>query len=435
MTVSELIRNPPMATPGQSRANCSDFVAADGQRYQIEFVTDLVDLDQYRTPWQLLADGAADPNVFYEPWFFAAAARYLPPKNEWRILLVWRADKNAAHERHLCGLFPFVQTRGFGGIRQWSLWNHPYCFLTNPLIERGQHVNVLRAVLHYARTAGHKISTLEFPLLAGEGPLNHGLTEVLRENLSATFRPDKYLRATTSYRGDVEEQLKNTIGGHHLREFRRQRRKLESQGQLEYRTLQDQNAVDLWIDWFLALEAAGWKAQAGTAMKLNEPHAEFFREMVRTGLQQSRVRMEGLFLNGEPVALKCNLLSPPAAFAFKIAFDESLRKCSPGIQLEFESLQQFNLQTRIDWADSCAAPDHPMINRIWSERRVIQHLIVSTGSIRGDLVISSLPLVRSLCRLQRRLTQSCMQFFKRPAPAASKPTASAGATTEPGRSV
>ena len=52
--------------------------------------------------------------------------------------------------------------------------------------------------------------------------------------------------------------------------------------------------------------------------------------------------------------------------------------------------------------DSCAVADHPMINRLWTERRAVQSLTLATGRAPGDLLVSLMPLGRWLKRLFRR---------------------------------
>ena len=108
--------------------------------------------------------------------------------------------------------------------------------------------------------------------------------------------------------------------------------------------------------------------------------------------------MFGLFLNGEPIAMKVNFLASPGSFAFKIAYDERFSKFSPGVQLELENLRRLHETPKIEWMDSCAVPKHFMINRLWKERRTIQHVRVSTGGWLGNLEIGVRTLLRSIRR-------------------------------------
>ena len=66
-----------------------------------------------------------------------------------------------------------------------------------------------------------------------------------------------------------------------------------------------------------------------------------------------------------------NFLTAPGAFSYKTAFDEDYARFSPGVLLQRENLALLE-RDGIDWVDSCAAQDHPMIDHFWRERRVIQ---------------------------------------------------------------
>ncbi|WP_437193106.1 GNAT family N-acetyltransferase [Planctomicrobium sp. SH527] len=403
MALAQLELKPSESTTQHGDASRITIALGGDTSFSVQHLTSVGELTPYLEEWTQLSESSLEPNAYYAPWFFQSAAAHLCQNEHWHIVLVWKSDKAKPGSQRLCGFFPFVETRGFIRTRQWTLWQHPYCFLTTPLVEPGLQTAVFHCVLKFATDA--KVHAVEFPLFSGEGALHQGMVECLRERLATTFIKDHYLRAITPYVTETDETAILGIGGHHLRELKRQRRKLESLGQLEYRVLRDTRTTDLWLDWFLKLESAGWKAQQGTALQQAEADTRFFRSMIMTGLAENKIKLEGLFLNGDPIAMKVNLFSPPAAFAFKIAFDETLRKWSPGIQLELESLQQFLKSDEINWADSCAAPGHPMIDRVWRDRRVIQHLLISTGHGRSDEIIGSLPLLRALRRTQRRLIQ------------------------------
>jgi hypothetical protein len=111
--------------------------------------------------------------------------------------------------------------------------------------------------------------------------------------------------------------------------------------------------------------------------------------------------MLGLLVNGEPVALKCNILSGAGAFAFKIAYKEKFRRFSPGLQLELETIRRLHLQRSIQWMDSCAAPNHAMINSLWAERRTIQNVAVPVHARFGAPIRSLVELRGAFTRLRQ----------------------------------
>ena len=73
-----------------------------------------------------------------------------------------------------------------------------------------------------------------------------------------------------------------------------------------------------------------------------------------------------------------NFVTPPGACSFKTAFDENFARFSPGVLLQLENLAMLE-NPQVEWTDSCAAADHPMIDRIWRERRAIGRVSIAIG--------------------------------------------------------
>jgi hypothetical protein len=172
--------------------------------------------------------------------------------------------------------------------------------------------------------------------------------------------------------GDYLEEMRP----HRRREFRRQARRLEEQfgASLEVRDVStDAGAVER----FLALEASGWKGRAGTALGSKPGHASFFREVCTSFRAVDRLQMFEMIAGEHTVAMKCNLAAGGGVFCFKIAHDEELNRFSPGVQLEIAHVERFHEDRAEGWADSCAAPDNEMINRLWPDRRRIVTYAVS----------------------------------------------------------
>lgn len=101
----------------------------------------------------------------------------------------------------------------------------------------------------------------------------------------------------------------------------------------------------------------------------------------------------GLFLDDQPLALKCNFLAGDGGFAFKIAFDERYAGFSPGFLLEIENVRRLH-QRRLCWMDSCAEAQHAMVNRLWPDRRSMATVLFATGRAPGNLLVSLMPLLK-----------------------------------------
>ena len=120
---------------------------------------------------------------------------------------------------------------------------------------------------------------------------------------------------------------------------------------------------------------------------------------------RGRLMMMALRLDGRPIALKYNLLAGDGSFAFKITFDESYSRYSPGVLLELENVHRLHQMRSVRWMDSCAAPNRFMINHLWPDRREMQTVFFSTGRTLPSLVLAVVPLfqfLRMRARLRRR---------------------------------
>jgi hypothetical protein len=73
-----------------------------------------------------------------------------------------------------------------------------------------------------------------------------------------------------------------------------------------------------------------------------------------------------------------SFLTAPGSYSFKTSFDEEYARYSPGLLLQIENLALLG-DPDIAWCDSCAAADHPMIERIWRDRREIVWLSIGMG--------------------------------------------------------
>jgi CelD/BcsL family acetyltransferase involved in cellulose biosynthesis len=355
--------------------------------------------DALAAEWDDLSSAAVTPNAFYDRWNAVPALAGLTPQADVQLLCIYRGTASSNAAAQLVGLFPLVRSRSSRvSIAVWRLWGHPYCYLQTPLIRRGHERPVLEAVFNWVATQPSGPRIVDWSLIDGEGPFAQALVDVIRERQFVHQVVDRYNRALLRRAADWEQAVASQLSSHHRRELRRQRRRLEEQGQVSVRSLARARDAAYWTDAFLALEAAGWKGTEQTAMGASPAVRNYFTEMVRAGVEAGRVQMLGLFLNDTPVALKVNLHAGDGSFAFKIAYSEALSRFSPGVQLELENVRVLHGETGLQWMDSCAVANHFMINRLWSERRTMQRVLISTGGRLANLAVGGLPLCQALKR-------------------------------------
>ncbi|HZX96630.1 MAG TPA: GNAT family N-acetyltransferase [Myxococcales bacterium] len=351
-----------------------------------ETVTGWSRLEALQGAWQDLAASAAEPNPFYEPWMLLPALRSFAAGARVEVLLVFRGPSQ------LCGLFPVLHRRG-----RAELWRHPYCYLSAPLVRQGCEGAVLAAWLD---ALAAKASVVRLEDVPGDGPIRKHLVDALHQRGWPSLVSDAYTRAVLRRAPSAEHFLAQALAGKRRKELRRQRARLSELGRLATDELA-QGADPLpWIDEFLALEAAGWKGRDGVAAL---PHRTFMADMAKGAARQGRLQMLALRLDGKPVALKLNLFAGEgeSAFAFKITFDESYARFSPGVLLELDNVERAHQLPALRWMDSCAAPNRFMINHLWPDRREMQTVFFATGSRRGALTVALVPLLHFFRRLAR----------------------------------
>jgi hypothetical protein len=103
------------------------------------------------------------------------------------------------------------------------------------------------------------------------------------------------------------------------------------------------------------------------------------RDALAGAAAHRRLERLAITLDGTPIAMLANFVTPPGAYSFKTTYDERYARFSPGVLLQRENLDLLARED-IAWADSCAAADHPMIERIWREKRTIVRVSIAIGA-------------------------------------------------------
>jgi hypothetical protein len=365
--------------------------------YSVELKTP-VEMVSLLTAWEDLARDAVEPNPFYEPWMLREALNSFGSSSDLIFVVVNRRLQSPKVPPQMVGLFPIERFSRYRGapIKTWKLWKHLYCFHCVPLLRKGHLAEALDTFFEWAGQDRQAPALLEWSGIVAEGPFYQALIDTLRARGNTTFALDTYNRAIFRPAADPEAYCAAGMTCHNRQEQRRQRRRLEEMGRLEFRTLSQKQDVDAWVDIFLQMESSGWKGQEHTALAADLQHADYFRRISHSAFERGQLMMLGLFLDDRPIAAKCNFKTGAGSFAFKIGFDESLSKFSPGVQLELENIRIAHEIKDLQWMDSCAAPTHFMINRLWKDRRTVQRLLISTGRRSSELLLAIIPFWRGL---------------------------------------
>lgn len=122
-------------------------------------------------------------------------------------------------------------------------------------------------------------------------------------------------------------------------DFRRARRKAEEFGAVECRTLAPSpDEFDPLFDAAIAIEAASWKREAGSAILCDPAKEAFFRTYLRNASESGSCRISFLRLGGELAAMHLAVESGGRHCLYKIGYDDRFARCSPGTLLMLHAL-------------------------------------------------------------------------------------------------
>ncbi|MCT7377460.1 GNAT family N-acetyltransferase [Chelativorans salis] len=322
-----------------------------------------------------LAARAMEPNVFFNPRFLAPAMPRLEDR-EVRLAVIRDGDEEKSRLRLLV---PFSIERPAIpiGATVMRTWSNPFGPLGTPLVDCDDPVGVLEdffAMLARPHLKLPKVFVL--PETRFDGPFAATLRTVAEACNLPLVTASEAERPFLESDLDGEAYLRQSLSSHHHREFRRLKRRLAEQGQLEHHIARQPEEIRQGIETFLTLEASGWKGRTRTAMVIDRYRAAFAREAVDGLAERDLCRIHTLTLDGKPIACIVVFVESGLAYTWKTAFDENYAAFSPGTLLMIEVTRNHLEDPNIAATDSCAVPDHPVMSRLWSERRAIGTFIV-----------------------------------------------------------
>ena len=308
--------------------------------------------------WRALTGRTLAPSGHHAPELISAALRHWP---EGRLATV--RDSGG-----LRLVLPLARRRFPVTIHQ--NWSSPVNFHGLPHLDRGAAEPALAALLRHLRT----------PLLLQSVPTSGPMWEALTAAADRMMVLRRWERAVLRPEGTYAAWFDAAFERKRRKEYRRLQARLSEQGRFEAASLAHVDEALGWADAFLDLESAGWKGARGTAMKASSATAAAFREACRDLAQAGTLRFWKLALDGKPIAMMFAIADGDSLWLGKIAYDEAWARFSPGVLLILRATEQIFAEG-FRMADSCAIPDHPMINHLWRDRLEVADVIVAASIV------------------------------------------------------
>jgi CelD/BcsL family acetyltransferase involved in cellulose biosynthesis len=124
------------------------------------------------------------------------------------------------------------------------------------------------------------------------------------------------------------------------KELRRQRRRLEEQGELRFEFASGGERLNALLDEGFRVEGSGWKAERGTAIASDPAVERFYRAVARWAHDHGWLKLAFLRVDGHAVAFDMHVEAGGAAYVLKGGFDPDWARYSPGSVLTHGSLER-----------------------------------------------------------------------------------------------
>ncbi len=381
----------------------SNAVPARSIGAEVEVLDIRTALDLYQNDWVRLGHEALHANPAFELDILGAAAKaFATGKDHPQAVLIW----DVAHSGHcpnvLIGAFVCALSHLRWGVPVpvAALWRHKFAFAGQPLVHAMHAGRALSAFFHWLDEHHNGRAACLFEKIPAEGPFHDALQDYLAHSDRPAAHFGRHERAALRAEADNDDYFATALSNKKRKEFRRLKKRLGEQGKLSFDRFDKTDGVQSWCDAFLTLEAGGWKGRTGTALAQVDGLASVVRQGFAAEAQTGNLLFWRLTLDGVPVAMACGIRRGAQAWLLKIAHDESFARFSPGVLLILELTNGLVESDTIDWVDSCADADHPMIDHLWRERMPVTDVLVAGPRMRVPF--------KMLCELEalRRNTRS-----------------------------
>lgn len=362
---------------------------------------------EFRIAWDILASNSVESNIFYSSALCIAASEHLEEFNLSQFFTFWLRDNSGdnANSPNISGtlvaIFPISPKRRYS---RWPLPHiqnalHANCFLGTPLVWQGYEKLFWREFFRYCDNEMAALNFIHFDKLSLEGPVYNNLVQICDEQKRTLHIVQENERAKLRTELSPDAYYAQNIRKKKRKEIQRLRNRLDELGEVSFNanmsfTNSTEN-ISAWMDEFLALESAGWKGANGSSLSSHSDTENFYKNAMMALHENGQLHLSCMRLDGKPLAMLITLICGKTGFSFKTAFDENYARYSPGVLLQLENLTlqgQHNLQ----FIDSCAAENHPMIDRIWSERRRIGRVSISLSKPLSLLYFKALRFVENM---------------------------------------
>jgi len=324
--------------------------------------------------WADLSDRAGAANVFAQHWFMDAALRHGGGDRPIRLAIVERAGGE------WIGVLPLVQSMRFGRwpVPHWRGWLATNQFLGSPLVRPGAEDRFWTLLLSFLDARAGREIGLQCRQLAWDDPACAALIAHCEREGRGFRLVDRFDRPARVPGSDAGGGGAGAKARSRLRSL--ERRLARDHGPVAVDRHAGDGDCDRWVEAFLAMERAGWKGRAGSALACHPATESLFRDVMRAGSERGMLGRATLTAAGRPLAMSSWFVTGDRGFGFKMAFDEAFRSYAPGqLLMRHVADHVAGLRSPIHF-DTCTSADARGSRSLWGGSQTIVDCVVAIGS-------------------------------------------------------
>lgn len=164
------------------------------------------------------------------------------------------------------------------------------------------------------------------------------LVDDARQAGMLSFAEEGSRSSVVELNGELEDWVKQSSTSWKKR-LRRYRRKMEKDYEAAFEIARSPTDLEAELSEGFALEAGGWKGEAGTAI-VSAPETEaFYRAIAAAFYDRDELRLSRIVLDGKAVAFSFCIEHGGGLYSLKAGYDESFRKIVPGLVMQLSIVE------------------------------------------------------------------------------------------------
>lgn len=370
--------------------------APDLRRVHCVVATEYEALKPHLDAWSVLSDTAADGNFYLSPSFLMSAIQFYGSDYPYYVLFVYLGDHEETRELIGVAAFSEIPKSSAFGATTLSTFRNPHKYLSQPLLHAEHAARAIQTIWDWVENPVHPWRALTLRLFRAESVVWSTVRSELSRRRRRHWVSDVFARAKLRARPCFNSYLES-LPRNRRKNWAAKLRKLKKRGAVDVHFHRHANDAPELAQRFMALEAASWKGENGTALLNCPSDRDFFHHLVAASCASGKLFCVEITLDDRPIAMSANFVSNGKLFAFKVAYDPDFAEFSPGVLVELETIRLMHETPGLATADG-GTNGRSYLDGYWREKEDIQHVLVSTGGVASELYVA---LVSNAARMKR----------------------------------